>query len=154
MLTDLKFEGGAEIQAMLLELSKTFSPRQARGIFNRALKKALNNLKDEMKSRTPVDTGFSKKSIKVVVRAPKKAELAQWPDAIVVASIGFTPKDPTLGQIINIFVMEYGDDGRLPLRIIRGSTNLHAERIFDDILNLFQIEINKAIEKQRRKAGL
>lgn len=152
--TGIELNGFKEVRDMLFEVSEMLNPRKARSIFNKALKRVLKDTLADMKANTPVDSGFSKKNLRIKIRSPTKAELSRHPNSIVVASVGFMPKNATKGQSIAYFILEYGSEDREPLRIIRNASNRNDEKLFANLIQYFLEEVEKAAAKARKKAGL
>lgn len=57
------FKGGKELEQNLLDLAKEFGPRNIRSSMNAPLKKAIVPITEEIRQKTPVDTGKLKASI-------------------------------------------------------------------------------------------
>lgn len=154
-VSGISIKGVNEFRSMLQEVSTTFTARQARNLFARALRKNLRRMLAEMKARVPIDSGFSKRTLKIAGSAPQRRTLQQYPNAIVEISVGYiSTKFVEVEKRIAFFVIEYGSRSgsrQLELKVIRNAANNHMDGIFDGIEALMQIEVDKATAKQAAK---
>lgn len=154
IVNSINLKGGKELEDMMIELGQTLGTiRKARTVYGKGMKRSLVPMKNSIKSLTPVDSGISKKSVKIQIKGPTRKELRRFRNAVLIGRVGWIlPKSATREQAIALFVIEYGKDGRVGLRILRNTANKYAEALFATFREIIIEEVNKAVAKFNAKA--
>lgn len=151
---DFKLTGFKELENTLNELGEEFGHRKVRTSVNKALKKAMKPVEQQIRSLTPVDTGYLKQSVKTNTGKPKRRELSVTlgPNVIAVARSGWFYKNR--GDHFQAIAIEYGTRSMRPQKILRGALKDNITEVLNSLAKNLGPDIEKRAEKLRKKFGV
>ena len=145
-MIEANIDGFKQIEALLLTISKKYAkPKQAikhlKKPVRNALKVAQNKLKSSISSH--VDTGELKETIKITVRDINRKYRRKYPNAVVMAQVGFIWKRSQVPDNFykRVLSIEYGTRYHPPYRYV--AKVMFRER--KGIMNSVIVDTKKAI---------
>lgn len=138
MARTVKIEGLREIDKALGELGKS----TGRNVMRRVAVKRLEPMAEEMRRRVPVDSGDLRDGITVTTRNPRRNRKRSEVEAH--AGPGRHPQ---------AHLREFGGDGNPPAPYVRPAWDNGQDALLDGIKDDLWSEIEKAAQRQARKAA-
>lgn len=131
------------------DLGDEYGPQNARDNFNGPMRSAMVPVLKEVKSKTPIDTGALRASVRGLGGPPTKRSLTVKPDVIFSYRVGYFWRSITASQRRKALALEYGTSNRAGKAVLRNALDRHKEQV----ISKFGREIGSALEKKAIQLG-
>lgn len=133
---EFRVEGLRELERNILELAEEYTPQQARRTLNIPMRNAFRIVENQIRNRTPVDTGRLRELVRLESTRPNRFDLAENPNYIWVARAGWFWTSPSTYSF-QALAVEYGTRFRVGYRTLRNAL----ENNVNPVLNAFSTEL-------------